>query len=154
MSKAKSLPQGLRDRSGQRTSDSVAALHAAVKEIAQDVEADASRVKAVTLRDVIARAKLSEKFLYGAKHKDTTKPAIEAELADINARLAARTVQQAPTLTEVEKARAEAEHWKVRYEKLARHCNLWFARMREQQQVIRDLRQQVGDGLIKIVERR
>ena len=109
----------------------------------------------LSLKDVTVRAGLGEKFLYGPKHKTTTKPAIEAILKEINGRIEERRrISTEPVLTDLEQAKLEADYWKQRYEKLARYGNLWFARMRDQQRMIRELQKQAGNGVVRLVGRR
>ena len=153
MPERKALPDQLREKSGKRTDDAVSALHVALDAIRAEVRA-ADGDRPVTLKDVVARAGLGEKFLYSLKHKNTTKPIMEAAVAEINELSRRNRVSAEPVQSDLERARAEARYWKERYEKLARHGNLWFARMREQQRTIRELNLRVGGSVVRLVEKR
>ena len=88
----------------------------------------------LTIRDVMARAGLNVRFLYGPHHRTTTKPRVEAFVQEVNAfRKEEADADAGPTLED------ELDEMRRRYEKLARHTNMWVQQLLEARRRIRDL---------------
>jgi len=136
MGSKRELPGALAAQAASRTDASVRAIETVVEEIRRE-RAAGGHVPAepLTLRAVMARAGLNHRFLYGERHKLTTKPRIEAFVEQMNA--AAREVAQSST--PLDAARDEAKEWQERYEKALRHAHLWAHRVRALQRRVREL---------------
>lgn len=143
MANNRQLPPELRAQSEERTATSVAAITAAIEAIEADAAAKGYDVDPVTLKDLMKRASLGEKFLYGSKHKTTSKPFFEARLHALNEKIAHASRPKAPKQSELQLAREEMEFWKQKYHKLARFMNTSHARIRELQ---KELRQTKASG--------
>lgn len=137
MAASRQLPPELRAQSEERTAASVAAITAAIEAIEAEAASKGYDVDPVTLKDLMKRASLGEKFLYGSKHKTTSKPFFEARLHALNQKISNASRPKAPQLSELQRAREEMEFWKQKYQKLARFMNTSHARIRELQKEIR-----------------
>lgn len=140
MAKSRNLPDALRVNSGQRTDAAILALDAALEQIKAEVAANGFRSDPIRLADVVQRAGLGEKFLYGKKHRDTTKLTVEKQIQSINNRLVAKLQIPTDGLTDLEIAKQEAAYWKRRFDKLANQYNFAFARVRDLQRIVREYR--------------
>ncbi len=112
------------------------------------VERDIRRLaEPLDLKHVQTRAGVGEKFLYGPKHKDTTKPTIQRRIEKINEKWEKLEPEPGENIeqSELDKAKLEAKYWEDRYRKLARHFNIWFHRMRDQSRVIRAKQAEFGN---------
>lgn len=144
MSTDRKLNDGLRRSAQARTSDKLNALYA----VLADVECDIGRLtEPLDLKTVQTRAGVGEKFLYGQKHKYTTKPKIQRRINEINELWQKIKPEDEiePEQSELDKAQSEAKYWEDRYRKLARHCNIWFHRMRDQSRVLRASQAEFGN---------
>ncbi len=144
MSNNRKLNDGLRQSAQARTNDKLNAIYA----VLEDVERDIRRLaEPLDLKHVQTRAGVGEKFLYGPKHKDTTKPTIQRRIEKINEKWEKLEPEPGENIeqSELDKAKLEAKYWEDRYRKLARHFNIWFHRMRDQSRVIRAKRAEFGN---------
>lgn len=145
----RTINSGLRKQTAERTDAAVARLFEATERLWREMHSPDfkfDRTEPMTMAEVQLAAGLNEKFVYGKKHKTvpegaragslSTKDKLDKWVQDYNA--------------EYEKLRAskegddpadDAAYWRERYEKLARHANLWHARMRQMQKRLRDLGQ-------------
>lgn len=140
------LPAGLREKAGERTEESIKALRKAITDIRSELAAkDFDLIRPLTIRDVLERAGLNPKFLYGSKHKSSTKFEVESFVAEVNVVSEKRCRADAQD-TPLARARADAEHWQARHARLASHVNGWFAEMRTLRRRIRDL-EMINDAL-------
>lgn len=131
----KSLPKNLRDQAAGRSDAAKSALQAAMDAWWSELEENGFAIdEPPTLKDMQLRAGLGEKFLYGPKHKETTKPWVEQWIEKVRTEASRRKKDN-----EEPEESEDAKYWQERYEKLARHANLWFVRMRQLQKRVRDL---------------
>lgn len=134
------IPQSLRAQAASRTGGSVETLRACMEAWERELrEANFSYPHQLSLKELVARARLNTKFLYGPRHKDTTRLEAERWIRRMNDERE-KHVATAEAETPLATAKRDAEYWKLRYERLARHANLWFARMRDQERQLRELR--------------
>lgn len=144
MRKNRALPDALRSQAASRTDASVTAIHDAMEALGRELEAKAyDLAQPLTIKDVMARAGVNPKLLYGPRHREVTKPQVEAFVKQVNAARAQRR-QAEEVQTPLMKAKEDMAYWKERYEKLAQHAHLWKHRMFQQQRRIRELEGEVG----------
>jgi hypothetical protein len=149
---AKHLPSAMRSVAAGRTNAALNRLFEAMAAAEDRARTSAYDVPRITMKAICEEACVGEKFLFGPKHKNTTRKEIEGRVAKVNMLIEARvnaTAKSDVQDTPLGKAKAEALYWKERYERLARHGHLWFVRMRDQQRIIRDLRQGTHSATIE-----
>lgn len=133
------LPARLKEKAGERTDVSIKALRKAMTDMRSEIEArDFDLIRPLTIQDVLKRAGLNPKFLYGSRHKGSTKVEVESFVNEVNA-ASERRDRAEPEDTPLARARADAEHWQARHARLASHVNGWFVEMRTLRRRIRDL---------------
>lgn len=144
MRKERALPNALRCQAASRTDASVKAIHDAMETLGRELEASGyDLAEPLSIKDVMSRAGVNPKFLYGPRHREVTKPQVEAFVKQVNA-LRAQRREAGEVQTPLETAKKQTAYWKERYEKLAQHANLWKQRMFQQQRRIRELEGEVG----------
>jgi hypothetical protein len=145
MPRQRRLPAGLKAQAEGRTDKSVEALRSTMKAIkARLDENDYAMDEPLTIKAVQEKAGLNPKFLYGQKHKATTKAEVEAFVDKINVEWQKRQ-RESGVPTEIDLARQEAAYWKERYDRLATNAALWWAKMRQKDKRIADLEVIVDD---------
>ena len=133
------LPAGLKEKAGERTEESIKALRKAMSDTRSEIETrDYDLIRPLTVQDVLERAGLNSKFLYGSKHKGSTKVEVESFVNEVNCTSEKRGRAE-PEDTPLARARADAMHWQARHARLASHVNGWFAEMRTLRRRLRDL---------------
>ena len=139
MAQKKSMPDGLRKQSGQRTDVALSALFSTLRDLRTEVAENRYEGVKLSVAKLMERAGLGEKFLNGPKHKGETKMEVHNQLAFINGLIEKRKRAEPTTEpSELELARSDAAYWKGRFQKLAGQYNLAFIRIRELQRTAKD----------------
>jgi hypothetical protein len=140
----------MRRHAAGRTDASLRALFAYLDRLEIEIRQGRGPEDPLDFKTVSTNAGVGPKFLYGKKHNQSfdgapsTKDVVEDKLKSLNKIIVERKEVMVRTSErdDADSLKSEAAYWKERYEKLARHTNLWFARIREQQRAIRRLKGQ------------
>jgi hypothetical protein len=144
----RTLNPGLKKQAADRTNTAVASLFETTERLWREMHAPEfkfDRTEPMTMAEAQVAAGLNEKFVYGKKHKTlpevpsagglSTRDKLDKWVQEYNTEYEKLCAKSARDDGPVD----DAAYWRERYEKLARHANLWHARMRQMRKRLRDL---------------